>query len=113
MKPLLVKVEHTKPQKKLSARRRKVNLYGAFDVIDKEYVEGKTILLIDDVKTTGSTLNECTKMLKIYGAKAVYCATLAIVEPKSKKDKDKKKKIRIEKLKHLQAQVLILPVKHQ
>ena len=84
---LLVKTERTKPQKRSSARERKVNVFGAFDVTDKEYVNGKTILLVDDVKTTGSTLNECAKMLKIYGAKEVYCATLAVVHNKGKKKK--------------------------
>jgi predicted amidophosphoribosyltransferase len=41
--------------------------------------------LLDDVKTTGSTLNECAKMLKIYGAKAVYCAAVAITNYNHKK----------------------------
>ncbi len=77
---LLIKTQETKPQKKQSARQRKVNLYGAFDVTDKEFVKDKAILLIDDVKTTGSTLNECSKMLKIYGASAVYCGVLAITK---------------------------------
>lgn len=76
---LLVKTENTKPQKERTARERRVNLFGSFDVVDKDIVKGKTILLIDDVKTTGSTLNECSKMLKVYGAESVYCSTLAIV----------------------------------
>ncbi len=82
---LLVKTQRTKPQKRSTARERKVNVFGAFDVTDKKYVNGKTLLLIDDVKTTGATLNECAKMLKIYGAKEVYCAALAIVNNKEKK----------------------------
>lgn len=82
---LLVKTHRTKPQKRSTARERKVNVFGAFDVSDKEYVNGKTILLIDDIKTTGSTLNECAKMLKIYGAKEVYCAALAVVNNKNNK----------------------------
>lgn len=80
---ILVKTVRTKPQKKRSASERKVNVFGVFDVKDKAYVQDKTFLLIDDVKTTGSTLNECAKMLKIYGAKAVYCAALAIVNNKN------------------------------
>lgn len=76
---VLKKVEETKPQKSLTARERKVNVYGVFDVKDSESIKDKTFLLIDDVKTTGSTLSECAKMLKIYGAKAVYATTLAVV----------------------------------
>lgn len=83
---LLAKTVRTRPQKRSTARERRANVFGAFDVIDTEYVKGKTILIIDDVKTTGSTLNECSKMLKIYGAKAVYCASLAIVNNKEKAD---------------------------
>lgn len=75
----------TKSQKSLSARERKVNVYGAFDVKDKEIVIGKNILLIDDLKTTGSTLNECAKMLNIYGASGVWSATIAIAPEKKKR----------------------------
>jgi len=49
------------------------NAFGA----DKEQVEGKTVLLIDDVFTTGATSQSCSKALKKAGAKAVYVATLA------------------------------------
>lgn len=79
---LLKKVRRTKPQKEQSAKKRLVNVYGAFDLSDKESVRGKTILIVDDVKTTGSTLNECSKMLKIYDAKAVYASVFAIIPPK-------------------------------
>lgn len=78
VKNLLYKVFDNKSQRTQSHRERKVNVYGAYDLIDNVDVADKTILLIDDVKTTGSTLNECAKMLKIYGAKSVYCATFAI-----------------------------------
>ncbi len=81
---ILVKVIKTKEQKSLSAKERKVNVYGAFDLKDKSIAEDKTFLIVDDVKTTGSTLNECSKMLNIYGAKAVYAATLAVAAPNKK-----------------------------
>lgn len=75
---LLYKVFDNKAQRTQSAKQRKVNVYGAFDLFDNVDVTDKTILLIDDVKTTGSTLNECAKMLKIYGCKEVYAASFAI-----------------------------------
>jgi ComF family protein len=56
---------------------RKVNIAGAFRVLDKAAVEGQRILLIDDIVTTGSTLSECAKCLLMAGADKVVCATLA------------------------------------
>jgi len=56
---------------------RKANITGAYKVIDQEFVAGKQILLIDDVITTGSTLDECAKVLIDAGASRVICATLA------------------------------------
>jgi hypoxanthine-guanine phosphoribosyltransferase len=43
-----------------------------------ETVKDKTILLCDDVSTTGETLNECAKMLWLYGAKEIYCVAIAL-----------------------------------
>ncbi len=82
----LKKVRYTGVQHKKSASKRRADIFGAYDV-DKKYignVEGKTILLIDDVKTTGSTLNECAKMLKIYGADLVCCASVAVTNRRKK-----------------------------
>ena len=53
------------------------NVLGMFYVKNKERLKGKTILLIDDVCTSGATLNECAKMLRLYGAKKVYAATFS------------------------------------
>lgn len=77
---LLVKKRKTKMQKRQGAESRYVNMYNAFDLAKNAEVAGKTILLIDDVKTTGATLSSAALTLKAYGAKAVYCAVFAIVK---------------------------------
>jgi len=74
---LLRKVRNTAPQRGSSAQKRRVNLHGAFDLRSGAQVKGKTVLLVDDVRTTGSTLNECALVLKGYGAKAVYATAYA------------------------------------
>lgn len=57
--------------------KRKANIAGAYRVTDPALIDGKRILLIDDVVTTGSTLSECAKTLLMGGAEDVLCATLA------------------------------------
>lgn len=76
-RPLLRKIIRTKPQKELKAIERTGNLLGAFDVVESQALTDQTILLVDDVITTGSTLDECAKMLKIYGVQEVYGVTAA------------------------------------
>ena len=56
---------------------RRANISGAYVVPDQELVDGKAILLIDDIITTGATLSECSKVLLEAGACKVICATLA------------------------------------
>ncbi len=60
-----------------SAEKRRANISGAYRVADSELVDGKRILLIDDIVTTGSTLSECAKTLLSAGAKEVLCAAIA------------------------------------
>lgn len=71
----LRRVRATHPQVGLAGDARMANLHGAF--IASDAVRGQTILLIDDVTTTGATLNECAAALKATDAKAVYTLTLA------------------------------------
>lgn len=72
---VLTKITVTAPQKELKAVERSGNLLGVFDVSGD--VTGKTVLLVDDVITTGATLDECAKILKIFGAEEVYAVTAA------------------------------------
>ena len=72
---LLKKVKETQRQEKLGKRERKENLIAAFAATCD--LHGKTVLLIDDIKTTGATLNECAKALKKKGATKVVCLTVA------------------------------------
>ena len=73
----LVRTRPTEPQIDLSAAQRRVNVKGAFTVSKPDQVFGKRILLLDDVMTTGSTMDECAKELKKAGADVVISATIA------------------------------------
>ncbi|MBR2405843.1 MAG: ComF family protein [Clostridia bacterium] len=82
---VLTKCYATQPQKALSAWERAGNVLGAYDVEQASLIVDKTVLLVDDVLTTGATTDECAKMLKLYGAARVLCVTAAIRRPKPKK----------------------------
>lgn len=74
----LRKVRKTNAQSSLKDDpARRANVMGAYEVRDPDLISGKRILLIDDVVTTGSTMSECARMLRTYGAADVVCATLA------------------------------------
>lgn len=79
-KPIIIKVRRTKEQKNLLYVQRLKNLKGAFKVSKKFDLTSKTILLIDDVKTTGSTIDTVAKALFEAGAEQVYAAVFALVE---------------------------------
>lgn len=81
---LICKSIHNAPQNSLSAKERKGNVIGVYEEVDVDLIKDKTILLIDDIKTTGSTLNECARVLNANGAKAVYCCTFAVTKNKKK-----------------------------
>ena len=74
---VLKRVRSTPNQGHLSARERKKNVANAFRVRKGETVKGKTVLLVDDVLTTGATTNECSRMLLKAGVKQVYVLTFA------------------------------------
>jgi ComF family protein len=76
-KTILQKEKSTIPQVNLSGVEREKELRGVFHVIGKEELSGLSVLLIDDVYTTGATVNECSKVLLRGGAKRVDVLTLA------------------------------------
>ncbi len=70
---IVAKIRKTAEQKQLSRREREINLRDAFAVIDSGSVNGRNIILLDDVCTTGSTLRELSRILKGSGAGRISC----------------------------------------
>ncbi len=75
---LIIKTKDTPTQVNLKHKERMTNLKGAFTANKKYDIKNKTVLLCDDIITTGSTLSECSKALKKAGALRVICVTAAI-----------------------------------
>ena len=79
-KRTLRKLRHTPPQSGLSElSQRKANVLGAYKPVKEADIRGKRILLVDDIYTTGSTMNECARVLLTAGAKEVHGAAIAAV----------------------------------
>lgn len=79
----LRKIRNTPPQSGIKdPARRRANILGAYVASDPQLVRGKKILLLDDIITTGATASECARVLLTAGAKEVYCAALAVKNPK-------------------------------
>lgn len=72
----LIRVKNTIPQKELNDAGRKKNLEDAF-AVKKDYPY-KTVLLVDDIYTTGSTIDHCAKILRANGCQKVYFAAVSI-----------------------------------
>ena len=74
---LLIKKINNPSQFSLKREDRIKNVKGVFDIVHPKKIKEKKLLLIDDVMTTGATVNECAKILKRYGAKRVDVFTIA------------------------------------
>ncbi len=73
----LKKVRETESQSLLTRDRRYLNVKAAFEVRKTEKIKGRSVLLIDDIFTTGSTINECASVLKRAGASRVTAMVIA------------------------------------
>ena len=73
----LRRVKYTQPQTGLKRDERRKNVKGAFGLAGLPDLKGRTVILVDDVATTGTTLNECARVLKKAGCEKVYCLVLA------------------------------------
>lgn len=73
----IIRQTDTKPQKELSVSQRKQNLENAFKIVDN-VVKYKKVILVDDIYTTGSTIDECTRVLLSAGVEKVYYISLSI-----------------------------------
>jgi ComF family protein len=76
---LLLRQRPTRPQTGLDGAARRRNLYGAFRVPDADLIRGKSLCVVDDVYTTGTTVTECCTVLKAAGAIDIKVITLARV----------------------------------
>lgn len=77
---IVKRVKYTESQTTMTLTERQENISEAFKIRNKNSVKDKTILLIDDVITTGATISECGKILLEAGANKIYAASIAIAD---------------------------------
>ena len=73
----LARIRQTETQTHFNAKERRKNMAGAFSVVRPEWIRKRTVLLVDDVMTTGSTFDACAHALKQAGADVVWAVSLA------------------------------------
>ncbi len=74
---VLTRKIETLPQSTLSLKERRPNVRGAFRIAPRHTIEGMRLLLVDDIYTSGATVNECARVLLHGGAREVQVLTLA------------------------------------
>lgn len=74
---VIKKIKDIVPQSTLNVEERVHNVKNAYIVVNSEKIQGKRLVLLDDVFTTGSTVNECSRVLKEYGAMNIDVVTIA------------------------------------
>ena len=86
--PVLKKIRNNAVQSGIAGQaERRANVLGVYQVIDPEKIEGKRILLLDDILTTGATAGECARVLLTAGAKEVHLAVIAAARQHKKVDR--------------------------
>lgn len=73
----LKKIRWTRSQSELGREKRLKNVTDSFLIVEKRAFSDKSVLLVDDVRTTGATINECAKTLREANAGVVFSLTLA------------------------------------
>ena len=74
---ILIKDKNIVPQSTLNQNERIENIKNVYKILNKEKIKNKKILILDDIFTTGSTVNECSRILKEAGAKKIGVLTIA------------------------------------
>lgn len=77
MNNCLIKTKNIIEQSKLNKEDRAQNIYGVYELKNKQLIENKKILLIDDIYTTGSTVNECSRILRMANPEKIGVLVLA------------------------------------
>lgn len=78
---VLLRTRSGRPQAGLKGRERRRNVRGCFSLKRPDKIKGCSVLVVDDVLTTGATANECAKILKVGGAREVQLLALAGARP--------------------------------
>ena len=74
---VLIKTKDNKPQSEMKQDTRKNNVSGVYKVVNEQRINNKKVLIVDDIFTTGSTVDECAKVLKYNNAESIGVFTLA------------------------------------